>query len=437
MFVPSPLSRQASISRRDMLQLGVGAAALLSTGAVAGAATGSDIPTTGNEEPKLAAFDKLMADAMARWDIPGGQLAIAHDGRLVFNRGYGYASVEDQEVVEPDARFRIASSSKPITAVAVLKLVDQGKLALDTPVFPLLAYERLPNAPYDARLDRVTVRHLLMHAGGWNSALGVDPQYLPWPLLAAHVLGVPNPPEAEDIVRAMLAQPLDFDPGTKSAYSNFGFNVLGRVIEHVSGQPYERFVLDEVLAPAGIGSMAIGGTTLEERLPGEVRYYAPDGMAPRPSVYPGGGFVPVAYGSFYLRSLDAHGGWIASASDLVRFMLAIDGSRGERLLRPETVSAMESARRPTAAAAGAGNLKEALGLGWNSVAKDGGYEWSHAGALEGSNASWMLRTADGTALAFVFNSLPADYNGFFGDILPQFQQLIAATKDWPETNLFE
>lgn len=430
----------SSISRRHLLQVGAGgAAALLAANATfpAVAAPATDMPVSGNAKPTLAPFDELMTSTMTRWNLPGGQLAIARGGRLVHDRGYGYASVEDKEVVRTDSRFRIASSSKPITAVAILRLVESGRLSLDTPVFPLLAYERLDNAAYDVRLDRITVEHLLVHAGGWNSSLGVDPQYLPWPLLAAHALGVANPPEAVDIIRFMLTQPLDFDPGAQSAYSNFGFNVLGRVIERVSGQPYETFVRDEVLASAGIGSMAIGGTTLEERLPGEVRYYSPEGLAYRPSVYSGGGFVPVGYGSFYLPSLDAHGGWVGSARDLVRFMLAIDGVRGARLLAPETVTAMESTPRPPAASAGTGNDEEALGLGWNSLPADGGYEWSHAGALEGSNVSWMLRKPDGTVLAVVFNSLPADYGGFFGDTLPQLRQLVETTAEWPDIDLFE
>jgi N-acyl-D-amino-acid deacylase len=96
---------------------------------------------------------------------------------------------------------------------------------------------------------------------------------------------------------------------------------------------------------------------------------------------PGEGFVPVGYGSFYMPALDAHGGWIGSASDMVRFSLAVDGRRRTPLLTPETVTAMESSPRPPAAAAGAGNAREALGLGWNSVAVDGGFEWSHVGAL--------------------------------------------------------
>jgi N-acyl-D-amino-acid deacylase len=254
--------------------------------------------------------------------------------------------------------------------------------------------------------------------------------------MASQVLGAEVPAEAETIVRYMLGKPLDFDPGTVSAYSNFGFNVLGRVIEHVSGQPYDQFVIDEVLAPSGITSMAIGGTTLAERMPDEVRYYSPPGLPPRESVYLGEGFVPVGYGSFSVPSLDAHGGWIASAADLLRFTLGVDGARGEPLLTPETVTAMETAPRPPSAAAGAGNAETSLGLGWNSLEIDGGYEWSHAGALEGSNCSWLVRKPGGTALAFVFNSLPQDFGGFFGEIIPALQQMLAETTEWPDSDQF-
>ena len=398
--------------------------------------TSGDVPISGEDVAELADFDALMADAIAKWHLPGGQLAIARDDRLVYNRGFGYASVEDQQRVEPDALFRIASNSKPITAVAILKLVDAGEIGLDTPVFPLLALEGPANAPCDPRLDTVTVEHLLVHAGGWNSTVSMDPQYTPWTLEASHVLGAESPAEAETIIRYMLGQPLDFDPGTQSAYSNFGFNVLGRVIEHISGQTYEQFVIDQVLEPSGITTMAIGGTTLEERMDGEVRYYSPPGLAPRVSVYPGEGFVPVGYGSYYMPAMDAHGGWIGTAADLVRFTLSVDGTKGTALLTPEMVTAMETTPRPVAATAGAGNVEEALGLGWNSVPQEDGYEWSHAGALEGSNCSWMVRKPDGTTLAFVFNSLPQDYPGFFGDIIPAIQGLLAGTADWPDTDLF-
>lgn len=395
------------------------------------------MPVTGESVPELAAFDTVISTAMRSWNLPGGQLAIAREGRLVYNRGFGWGNVEDVQAVEPESLFRIASTSKPITAVAILTLVDAGVITLDTQVFPLLALEGPANAPYDPRLDTITIEHLLLHAGGWNSAeTGFDPQYLPWPLVASHSIGAEHPAEAETIIRWMLSQPLDFDPGTLSAYSNFGFNVLGRVIERLSGQEYEDFVIDEVLAPAGISAMAIAGTTPGERADGEVRYYAPPGMPTRQSVYPDEGFVPVGYGSFYMPSLDAHGGWIASAQDLLRFILAIDGKRGDALLTEATVTAMETTARPPSTAAGAGNVEPSLGLGWNSVEVDGGYEWSHAGALEGSNCSWLVRKPDGTTAAFVFNSLPEDFGGFFGDLVTRLRKLLGGVTEWPEKDLF-
>lgn len=389
----------------------------------------SEVPISGEAVAELVDFDALMTAMIPKWNLPGGQLAIAHEGRLVYNRAFGFASVEDHEAVTPDMSFRIASVSKAITTVAILKLVDAGELTLDTPVFPLLALEGPAGALRDLRLDSITIEHLLVHAGGWNAA-SLDPQQLPWPLMASQTLQAENPAEAETIVRYMLSQPLDFDPGSLSAYSNFGFNVLGRVIDHVSGQPYEDYVTTQVLAPIGITSMTIGGTTLAERMPGEVRYYGSPGERPRESVFPGGDFGPPAYGAFYLRSLDAHGGWIATAADLVRFTLAIDGTLGSALLTPGTVAAMETTPRPPAEVSGAGNVEGGFGLGWNSVPEGDGYEWSHAGALIGSTSAWLVRKPGGTAAAFAFNSQPQDAGSFFGEIIPAIQELLDGAT-WP------
>ena len=310
-------------------------------------------------------------------------------------------------------------------------------MTLDTPAYPLLAMESAPNAPRDPRIDSVTIEQLLVHSGGWDSATTMsDPQYLPATLLASYTLNAENPAEASTIVRFMQNQPLNFDPGTRSAYSNFGFNVLGRVIEHISGMGYEEYVNQNVLAPAGITSMAIGGTALAERLADEVRYYSPAGLDTRASVYLGEGYVPVGYGSFYMRSLDSHGGWISTASDLIRFALAIDGKRGPALLKPETVKVMETTTRPKALSAGAGNVEDAHGLAFNTVASGDGWEWSHAGALEGSNCSWLFRSADGTTVSFVFNTLPIDFPTFFGESIPELREALTAVKTWPDTDLF-
>lgn len=434
----------SSINRRRALQLGAIGGGLAGMGlgsafaqSSATPATAGSTPVSGESSAQLAAFDAIMTKMMAKWSLPGGQLAISRDNRLVFNRGYGYASVEDQETVSPNSRFRIASTSKPFTGVAIQQLIDAGKLTLDTQAFPLLALEPAPNTTQDPRLHKITIHQLLEHSGGWNSAgTGMDPQYVPWTLVASHLFNTEDPAEAATIVRYMQGQPLDFDPGTLSAYSNFGFNVLGRVIEKITGLAYADSVTQSILTPTGIASMAIGGTTLAGRLENEVRYYSAKDVPSVVSVFPGEGYVPQGYGYYYMPSLDSHGGWISTASDLVKFALAVDGKRGTALLKPASVKEMETAQRLKAVAAGAGNAKDAFGLAFNSMAVGDGWEWSHAGALEGACASWLMRSPTGTTAAFLFNSLPVDYGAFFGDIIPTLQAELAATKSWPSTDLF-
>ena len=153
----------------------VAAAVLLIVPAVQWAVKG-DQPGIGTPAgvtvPEMSGFDGLMSQLLEKWRIPGGALAIAMDGRLVLARGYGWANVEEQELVQPDSLFRLASISKPVTAVAVLKLVDEGSLDLDGQVFPLLEdLKPPPDARKDPRLGDVTTVQLLQHSGGWDRQL--------------------------------------------------------------------------------------------------------------------------------------------------------------------------------------------------------------------------------------------------------------------------
>jgi N-acyl-D-amino-acid deacylase len=395
----------------------------------------------GQPVPELAAVNAVMDDLMARWQLPGGQVALAKDGRLVLNRGYGPADIERGEPVQPTSLFRIASVSKAITAVAVLTLVDAGQLALDDTVFPLLAFTPPSHATMDPRLATITVQDLLVHAGGWDSAQSFDPQGLPFSRTAAAVVSLADPAEVATIVRFMLGEPLDFAPGTRQAYSNFGFNVLGRVIEQVSGQPYEANVREHVLAPAGITSMRLGRTRLADRAPGEVRYYAPPDQPRTWSVFWGEGYAPFAYGgSTYLEALDAHGGWIATAADLVRFATAVDGQRGPALLRPETVRAMITTPRPPTGVPSTGvpgvTGEVTAGLGWDVILEAGGVAWSRVGALIGSTAAWVARRPDGVAIAFAVNSLPLDWTGFLNEAIAALGEAVDAVDTWPAGDLF-
>ena len=180
------------------------------------------IPMTGTPVEGMASFDTIIPDLMSKWQIPGGAVAVVKDGRLVYARGYGWADVETNESVQPDSLFRIGSISKPITAVTILKLVEEGQLDLDAKVFELLDYLKPPDnaTVVDSRINDITVRQLLYHSGGWDRELSFDPMFIP--IQAAEAVDALAPASCETVIRYMLGQPLDFSPGSQYAYSNFG-----------------------------------------------------------------------------------------------------------------------------------------------------------------------------------------------------------------------
>src|SRR5262249_50927473 len=172
----------------------------------------------------------------------------------------------------------------------------------------------------DSRISRITIRNLLTHSGGWDAIKSGDPIVAPFSQQISSAMGIAFPPTPTAIISYMLDRQLDFDPGTRFAYSNFGFLVLGRVIEQVSGLTYSEFVRLEVLAPLGIERMRPGRTPLSLRAPGEVRYYDYPGAPLVDSLIPGvTGKVTEPYsGIIAFESVDSAGSWIASSIDLVR-----------------------------------------------------------------------------------------------------------------------
>jgi N-acyl-D-amino-acid deacylase len=370
------------------------------------------------EPPSIGAFDEAMERQLREYAIPGGALAVAKDGRLVHARGYGLADVEAKASVEADSLFRIASISKPITAVAILKLAQDGKLDLEAKAFTLLDID-LGKA--DPRLVDITIRQLLEHRGGWDRERSGDPMFRPFDI--ATELGVALPPSPGDIVRFMSTKPLDFDPGARHAYSNFGYCVLGRVIEKITGKSYEEYVRDAVLAPMGITGMRLGKTLPEGRAPREVHYYPVTGAQARPVF---GSLkskeVPWPYGGFCLESMDAHGAWLASAPDLVRFACSIDRvldakSRATMVERPANL-----AKGPTYYACGW--MVRPVGAGKMNV-------W-HNGSLPGTSTLLVMRH-DGLVWAALFN----DRSRGEGKIDPALHVAADAVADWPRGNLFD
>ena len=365
-----------------------------------------EIPLTGTAVPGMASFDQIISDWMRKRSIPGGAVAVMYAGRLLYARGFGYADVENKTLAQPDALFRIASISKPITSAAIMKLVEEGKLELDDPVAPFIA-DLLPaqGASVDPRCEQITIRMLLNHSGGWDRTKpngGFDP--MDRPVIAANAVNAPAPASTESLIRYMKGLPLDFNPGEKFAYSNFGFAILGVVIKRLTGMPYEDYVRSRVLLPVGASRTRSGKSRLSEAFPDEVKYYSPgQGVnAPLvPSVFPGEGMVPLNYGGFYMEGNFASGGWVSSPVDLLRFLGGVDG-RADRpdVLRSDLISQMTSASNGSTVC-GSGACYYSGGWFVRPMAFDA--TWWHGGTLPGTTGM-LIRTSHNYSMAALFNT---------------------------------
>src|SRR5262249_31031817 len=154
---------------------------------------------------ELVEFDLTVSNLMGSRGIERGSLAVTKDGRLVLAHGYSWASA-DVELTHPNNLFRIASVSKPITAVTVLQLVERRKLGLDQAIGTIL---KLDDA-IDSRMRDVTVRQLLEHRGGWDRDVSFDPMFHDFQIVKA--LGVSLPTTPQLVIDFMKTQRLDFDP---------------------------------------------------------------------------------------------------------------------------------------------------------------------------------------------------------------------------------
>ena len=375
----------------------------------------------------FASYDVIIQQLMAKWGVPGVSVAVTKDGRLVLAKGYGIADKEGNLPVRPESLFRIASVSKPITAAAVLKLVEEGKLELEAKAFKLLDNLRpAAGKTPDPRIYDITVRQLLQHSGGWDRDKSFDPMFY---VSRVAEIGAAQPATSETIIRYMLGQPLDFDPGTRYAYSNFGYCVLGRIIEKVTGQSYYDYVMDNILRPAGATSMRLGKSRENDRYEDEVHYYDYEGAPMMVSVFSDSPPVPAPYGGFYIEAMDAHGGWVATAADLLRFVTALDEGK---LLKPETLALMVS--RPTAPLWQ--DSPYYYGMGWLVRPSGNDANWWHTGSLPGTY-SIVVRTSNGFAWAALFNTRPKDEDAFAREVDNALWNAYNGVTSWPAVDLFK
>jgi D-alanyl-D-alanine carboxypeptidase len=179
-------------------------------------------------------------DLRYKWaDIPGFTVLVAKDGKVLFDKAYGYSNLETKEMLQPDHLFRIASQSKTFTATAIMQLQEKEKLRIDDHVIDYLPWlERHA----DRRWQKVTIRQLLSHSAGVIRD-GLDSSY--WNLQRPF-------PSAKELHEAILETDLILEPNTKLKYSNYGYALLGEVVERVSGQAYNEYVTEYIIKPLGL-----------------------------------------------------------------------------------------------------------------------------------------------------------------------------------------
>jgi CubicO group peptidase (beta-lactamase class C family) len=383
------------MSRRKLLQGSLLCAAGMVHGSSPAFAQELAASPTPDERKRLA---RLAAAFMETYQVPGLSVAIAIRGKPAYIEAFGVADREAGEALTTQHRFRIASISKPITSTGIFTLIEAGKLQLDSHVFGpnSILGDDYPTPPnHRSNIEQITIEHLLTHTtGGWQSGAG-DP------------MGLDNKMNHRElIVWALEHNGLADPPGKSFAYSNFGYCILGRVIEKLTGQTYEQYIKDNVLGHCDISDMRIAGNTLEERATNEVKYYDQTGRDP--------------YGMNVAR-MDSHGGWIATPSDLTAFFIHINGFRDtDQLLSDDTLRTMTT---PTTSSYAKGlfgmntpatadpSYAKGLFVNWSN-------NWWHGGSLPGTETISVRTNADFCWSAFT------NTQSKFQDMFPSLDQLV-------------
>lgn len=299
-----------------------------------------------------SAIARLLDERLTKRAVDGGfsgALLVAHEGRPVFSRAYGIADRRSNAPNTLDTQFTLASMGKMFTATAIAQLVEQGRVTLDSPIVTYL-----PDYPNQAFARQATVRHLLSHRSGlgnyWNQLY--DQRRSTLTTVASHL-----PLFAND--------PIPFTPGTRFRYSNAGFQVLGLIIERVSGQTYYDYVHDHVFVPAGMTNTGYYGANGE--VAGGALGYTRDGTD---------GAWHDNLGSREVKGGAAGGGY-STVGDLLRFAQALAAGR---LIRPATLQLFTTPASPA----------DHYGLGFVTDAHHGHATFGHSGGAPGMGTNLLV-----------------------------------------------
>lgn len=318
--------------------------------------------------------DAKIESFLSQHKLPGASLAISKNGKMVYQKGYGMADLEKGTTMSTSSRMRVASVSKTFTGLAIMLLVQDGKLKLDDKVFGdgAILGNTYGKKAYSERVKKVTVRHLLhMTTGGWivnGNRDAIDYQqnisndnYFHWMMDNAY---------------------LSYEPGTRFWYINTNYFVAARIVEKVSGKPYAQFLKERILDPLEMKSTALAKNGLNGRYPDEATYY-------------GQGQTKGWEYNFDIERRDGDAGIVTTAPDLLRFVNAIDNySARENLLNPQTYAEFVKGSSANS------------GFGLGILTYDS--KRIFYGALPGTRSSYMFHISNGMAATLIFNG-NADY----------------------------
>jgi len=326
--------------------------------------------TPKNYEQAITESRKMIEDTMAKQNIPGLSIAVAVDGELVWSEGFGFADLENHVRVTPATRFRIASVSKLVTAAAMARLYEQGKIDLDAPIqryvpdFPRKQYE-------------ITTRELVGHLSGIR-----------------HYRRDPDPAKDQffnrkkwyksvtDSLKIFQDDPLEFEPGTKYGYSSYGYNLLSAVIEKASGQDFLTYVRQQVLDPLNMSA-----TTADDNqkiISNRTRFYSLDA---------GKNVINAPY----IDSSEswAGGGFLSTSEDLVRFGSA---HLKDNFLTKKTLKEMFRSQKTT------DGKETGTGFGWRiKKDKEGRLYYFHPGENVGGRSYLLVYPEKKIVVAMLHN----------------------------------
>ena len=377
-----------------------------------------------SDSPQLEDMENKIKRYLLRWEINGAQIAVTRNDSLLYVKGFGWADMEKKQEMQPSNIMRLASVSKLLTAVGVMRLAEAGTLKLSDHVFGpkgILNDTAFTNAVKDQRYLDITVEQLLRHKAGFTTGAG-DPMFSTRYIMMQNRLT--TPPDNNTLMKILLKRRLGFTPGTAKRYSNVGYTLLSMIIEKKTRMSYEDYMRRFVFEPAGCYDFHIAGSYEKDRRRNEVKYYMHKGSEPVYEYNNSGRMVEKCYGENDIPNLKGAGAWCASAAELSRLVASIDLLPGVKdILSKKSVEFM-TREMPD----------HDFSIGWNFCPK--GRPWIRTGSLSGTSAL-VLRYPDGECWILITNTSTWKGHGFSNDTMRLFERLRQENRDkFPKRNLF-